>query len=145
MKGVIGIALAFALALCAVPAMAGDTFQAFRTLPAAERAHLTPLADDQLAATEGAHVVDLISLILTALKHNIPIPIPKENISILANQILAYIETQLNTEPTSSTQYSIVYYTQTQVNTDPTSTIQSNVVEVTQRQGNTTSVTTQSR
>jgi hypothetical protein len=54
MKGMIGVALAFALALCAAPAMAGDTFQAFRTLPAAERARLTPLADDQLAAVEGA-------------------------------------------------------------------------------------------
>jgi hypothetical protein len=143
MKGMIGVALAFALALCAAPAMAGDTFQAFRTLPAAERARLTPLADDQLAAAEGAHGVDLISLILTALKHNIPTP--KENISLLTKEILASIATLLNTEPTSSTQYSIVYYTQTQVNTDPTSTTQSNVVEITQRQGSTASVTTQSR
>lgn len=115
MKGMIGIALAFALALYAVPAMAGDTFQAFRRLPAGERARLTPLADDQLAATEGEHVAT-VTLLLAALR---------ENIAKLSGQI--------------------VYYTQIKVNTGLTSATQSNVVEVTQRQGSTTSVTTQSR
>jgi hypothetical protein len=54
MKIAIGIVLALALTLASVPAFAGDTFQAFSTLPAAEQATLTPLPDDQLAAVEGA-------------------------------------------------------------------------------------------
>jgi hypothetical protein len=54
MKIAIGIVLALALTLASVPALAGDTFQAFSTLPAAEQATLTPLPDDQLAAVEGA-------------------------------------------------------------------------------------------
>jgi hypothetical protein len=47
MKIAIGIVLALALTLASVPALAGDTFQAFSTLPAAEQATLTPLPDEQ--------------------------------------------------------------------------------------------------
>ena len=59
MKKLTIIALAFFLALSAIPAMAGDqadntsTFQAFSTLPAAQRDTLTPLTDTELAAIEG--------------------------------------------------------------------------------------------
>jgi hypothetical protein len=54
MNTVMSVVLALALTLSAMPALAGDTFQAFSTLPAAEQATLTPLPDDQLAAVEGA-------------------------------------------------------------------------------------------
>jgi hypothetical protein len=54
MNTVMSVVLALALTLSAMPAIAGDTFQAFSTLPAAEQATLTPLPDDQLAAVEGA-------------------------------------------------------------------------------------------
>jgi hypothetical protein len=57
MKIAIGIVLALALTLASVPAFAGDTFQAFSTLPAAEQATLTPLPDDQLAAITGGDVI----------------------------------------------------------------------------------------
>jgi hypothetical protein len=54
MKGVIGIALAFALVLSIVPGIAGDTSRAFSTMPAATRAGLAPLPDDQLATLASA-------------------------------------------------------------------------------------------
>jgi hypothetical protein len=55
MKTVIGVGMAFALMLSIVPAMAGETdrFQAFSTMAAGERARLTALTDEQLAAIEG--------------------------------------------------------------------------------------------
>jgi hypothetical protein len=55
MKTVISVGLAFALMLSVAPAMAGetDTFQAFSTMAAGERARLTALTDEQLAAIEG--------------------------------------------------------------------------------------------
>jgi hypothetical protein len=53
MKIAIGLALALALALSSAPAIAGDTFQAFSSLPALEQASLTPLPDEQLASIEG--------------------------------------------------------------------------------------------
>jgi hypothetical protein len=53
MKVAIGLALALALALSSVPAIAGDTFQAFSSMPALEQASLTPLSDEQLASIEG--------------------------------------------------------------------------------------------
>jgi hypothetical protein len=53
MKIAIGLALALALALSSAPAIAGDTFHAFSTLPATEQASLTALSDDQLATVEG--------------------------------------------------------------------------------------------
>jgi hypothetical protein len=49
MKGATCIALAFALMLPIVPAIAEDTSRGFSTLPAATRASLAPLRDDQLA------------------------------------------------------------------------------------------------
>jgi hypothetical protein len=57
MKGVIGLALAFALMLSTVPAIASDTFHAFSTLPAATRSTLAPLSEAQLAAVEGKYLV----------------------------------------------------------------------------------------
>jgi len=59
MKKLTIIAIAFFLALSAIPAMAGDqagntsTFQAFSNLPAGQRDTLTPLTDTELAAIEG--------------------------------------------------------------------------------------------
>jgi hypothetical protein len=53
MKIAIGLALALALALSSVPAIAGDTFQAFSSMPTLEQASLTPLSDEQLASIEG--------------------------------------------------------------------------------------------
>lgn len=54
MKAVIGLVLAFALALSAMPATASPAFHAFKNLPAVDQASLDPLSDDQLAAVEGA-------------------------------------------------------------------------------------------
>jgi len=66
MKQRISLMLVLALTLAAVPAFAGggsststavgDTFQAFRTLPAGEQAQLTALNNAQLAAIEGTQV-----------------------------------------------------------------------------------------
>jgi hypothetical protein len=54
MKIIIGVVLALCLTLSVVPAIADDTFQAFRKMSARERALPTPLSDDQLASIEGA-------------------------------------------------------------------------------------------
>ncbi len=64
MKQGIALTLVLALALAAVPALAGegpgaptavgDTFWALRTLPAGEQAQLVALDEPQLAAIEGA-------------------------------------------------------------------------------------------
>jgi hypothetical protein len=62
MKTAISVVLAFALALSAVPAVAGDTFQALRTLPAADQATLAPLPDDQLATVEGATLFNPLTI-----------------------------------------------------------------------------------
>jgi hypothetical protein len=55
MKTVINVGIAFALMLSVAPAMAEETetFQAFSKMAAGERARLTALADEQLAAIEG--------------------------------------------------------------------------------------------
>jgi hypothetical protein len=55
MKTVISVGVAFALMLAVVPAMAGgtETFRAFSTMAAGERARLAALTDEQLAAIEG--------------------------------------------------------------------------------------------
>ena len=63
MKQSIALTLVLALALAAVPALAGeepaapaaagDLFQAFRALPAGEQAQLVALDEAQLAAIEG--------------------------------------------------------------------------------------------
>jgi hypothetical protein len=55
MKIIIGVVLALCLTLSVVPAIADDTFQAFRKMSAGERALPTPLSDDQLASIEGAY------------------------------------------------------------------------------------------
>ncbi len=67
MKPCIALTLVLALALAAVPALAGeepgaptavgDTFQALRTLPAGEQAQLIALDEAQLAAIEGGQDV----------------------------------------------------------------------------------------
>jgi hypothetical protein len=54
MRRVISTALLLSLVLSVVPAIADDTFQAFRKMSAGERALPTPLSDDQLASIEGA-------------------------------------------------------------------------------------------
>jgi hypothetical protein len=54
MKIIIGAVLALSLTLSVVPAIADDTFQAFRNMSAGEQALPTPLGDDQLASIEGA-------------------------------------------------------------------------------------------
>jgi hypothetical protein len=54
MKIIIGVVLALSLMLSVVPAIADDTFHAFRKMSAGERALPTPLGDDQLASIEGA-------------------------------------------------------------------------------------------
>jgi hypothetical protein len=53
MPTVTSVALALILALSVVPAMAGDTFQAFSKMSTDKQDLLTPLADNQLAAIEG--------------------------------------------------------------------------------------------
>lgn len=53
MKTIIGLAAALALTLSAIPATAGDRIWALSTIPAAERARLTPMSDDQLGAVQG--------------------------------------------------------------------------------------------
>lgn len=62
MKVAIGLALALALALSSAPAIAGDTFQAFSSMPAPEQASLTPLSDAQLASIEGMDVCIVCSI-----------------------------------------------------------------------------------
>jgi hypothetical protein len=60
MKKLISIAMALVLTMAVVvPAMAADTFQAFSQMSATDRAVLTPLDDDQMAAVEGARRVSL--------------------------------------------------------------------------------------
>jgi uncharacterized protein YuzB (UPF0349 family) len=53
MKTVISVVVALALTLSIVPAMAGDTFQAFSQLSAGEQKILAPLTDEQLDVIEG--------------------------------------------------------------------------------------------
>ena len=52
MNTVVSVLLAFALMLAAVPALAGDSFQASHTI--GKQTSLTPLSDEQLAAIKGA-------------------------------------------------------------------------------------------
>lgn len=70
MKTALSLALALALTLAVVPAMAGNEtvgseapaiFHALNQLPAAERATLAPMTDDQLAAVEGRNPCGVIS------------------------------------------------------------------------------------
>ena len=70
MKSCIALMLVLALALAAVPALAGeepgapaavgDTFRALRALPAGEQAQLVALDEAQLAAIEGGQDVCVI-------------------------------------------------------------------------------------
>jgi hypothetical protein len=122
MKTVIGLAAALALALSAVPATAGDMFQALSLIPASEQAGLTPLTDDQLAAIEGENILALINLLLA---------ITPENAATLISQILSSIQNQLNIESTTTTHRNVKEVIQ--LNIGPTSNPQRNVVKVTQR------------
>lgn len=126
MKTVISLAAAVALALSAVPATAGDMFQALSTIPAGERARLTPLTDDHLAAIEGENIPVLIRLVLA---------ITPENAATLTDQIPIYIQNQLNIESTPIVPRNVKEVIQR--NIGPTPNAQSNVVEVTQQSGNT--------
>jgi hypothetical protein len=132
MKTVISLAAAVVLALSAVPATAGGMFQALSTIPAGERARLTALTDDQLAAIEGENILVMI---------RIPLVITPENAATLISQILSYIQNQLNIKltPTVLTNVKEVI----QRNVGPTSNSQSSVVEVTQQGGKTVSFTRQ--
>jgi hypothetical protein len=122
MKTVISLAAVLALALYAVPATAGDMFQALSLIPASEQAGLTPLTDDQLAAVEGENILVLIHLLLA---------ITPENAATLINQILSSIQNQLNIESTPTVHRNVKEVIQ--LNIGPPSNAQSNVVEVTQR------------
>ena len=53
MKTIIGFAVAVTLTWSAIPATAGDRMWALSTIPAVERAGLTPLSDDQLGLVQG--------------------------------------------------------------------------------------------
>jgi hypothetical protein len=76
MKPSIVLTLVLALALAAVPALAGeepgapaaagDTFRAFRALPAGEQAQLVALDEAQLAAIEGGQDVCIACLNIAA-------------------------------------------------------------------------------
>jgi hypothetical protein len=132
MKTVISLAAAVVLALSAVPATAGDMFQALSTIPASERVRLTPLTDDQLAAIEGENILVMIRL---------PRVISPENAATLISQILSYIQTQLHITLTPTVLTNVKEVIQLnikeviQLNIGPTSNPQSNVVEVTQQGG----------
>jgi len=132
MKTVISLAAAVVLALSAVPATAGDMFQALSTIPAGERARLTALTDDQLAAIEGENIPVLIRL---------PLVITAENAATPVSQILSYIQTQLNIDSYRTHLTNVKEVIQS--NIGPTSNPQSNVVEVTQQGGKTVSFTRQ--
>jgi hypothetical protein len=69
MRIIIGVALALSLTLSVVPAIAGDTFHAFRTLSATEQTTLTPMHDDQLATVEGATPFSIPSIIVNVTVH----------------------------------------------------------------------------
>jgi hypothetical protein len=135
MKTVIGLAAALALTLSAVPATAGDMFQALSAIPAGERARLSPLTDDQLAAIEGENLLVMIRL---------PPVITPENAATLISQILSYIQTELNIKLTPTVQTNVKEVIQViQSHIGPTSNSQSTVVEVTQQGGKTVSFTRQ--
>ena len=53
MKTILGFAAAVALTWAAIPAAAGDGMWALSTIPAGERAGLTPLSDAQLGLVQG--------------------------------------------------------------------------------------------
>lgn len=55
MKIMVSIAVALALVLSVIPAVANDTFQALSKISTDEQVPLTPLADNELAAIEGAN------------------------------------------------------------------------------------------
>jgi hypothetical protein len=140
MKTVISLAAAVVLALSAVPATAGDMFQALSTIPASERVRLTPLTDDQLAAIEGENILVMIRL---------PRVISPENAATLISQILSYIQTQLHITLTPTVLTNVKEVIQLNIkeviqsNIGPTSNPQSNVVEVTQQGGRTVIFTRQ--
>lgn len=71
MKAAIGLVVALALTLSAVPVIAGDTFRALSTLSAAEQASLTPLPDDQLAAVEGERNINIAVQVVTVTQVNV--------------------------------------------------------------------------
>jgi hypothetical protein len=122
MKRVIGLALAFAFTLSTAPAIAEDAFHAFSTMPAAARASLAPLDDNQLAAIEGENIVEPIHLLLA---------ITPENAATLISQIFSSIQNQLNIESTPTDPRNVKEVIQ--LNIGPTPNAQSNVVAVTQR------------
>jgi hypothetical protein len=132
MKTVIALAAAVVLALSAVPATAGERFQALSTIPASERMRLAPLTDDQLAAIEGENILVLIRL---------PLVITPENAATLISQILSDIQTQLHIKWTPTVLTNVKEVIQLQIG--PTSNSQSSVVEVTQQGGKTVSFTRQ--
>jgi hypothetical protein len=107
-------------------------FQALSTIPAGERARLTALTDDQLAAIEGENILVLVLIRLL-------LAITPENAATLTSQIFIYIQNQLNNESTPIVPSNVVEVIQR--NIGPTPNAQSNVVEVTQQSGNTGSFT----
>jgi hypothetical protein len=71
MKAAMGLVVALALTLSAVPVIAGDTFHALRTLSVAEQASLTPLPNEQLAAVEGARNININVQVAIATQVNV--------------------------------------------------------------------------
>ena len=57
MKTIVSLVVAFALALSAMPAVAGDTFQAFSKMATDEQPLLTPLADYELEVIEAGFCI----------------------------------------------------------------------------------------
>jgi hypothetical protein len=140
MKTVIGLAAALALTFSAGPATAGDMFRALSPLPAGERARLTLLDDEQLAAVEGENLENLLALV------QLLISTATDHAAMLASQILFLIQVQLKTKPTATVQRNVMEVIQSAMAAQPpgSGAVQLNVVEVTQRQGNTVSSTRQS-
>jgi hypothetical protein len=71
MKIASGMVLALALTLASVPAFADNAFHALGTLPAAEQATLTLLTDNQLAAVEGAALLNLNIQVAVPIQLNV--------------------------------------------------------------------------
>jgi hypothetical protein len=119
MNTVMSVVLAFAFMLAAVPARAGDSFQAFHTL--GEQTSLTPLSDDQLAAIKGAEgLLVQMDPLLSSL--------PEYVDRLLANILeQAAVPSHI---PGSTTQ---VYSHQTQEG--PGEAVQTTVIEMGQHQG----------